>query len=414
LLQNEPALRNACHHRSVDRVSILDFPRRLTRKEAYVFWRKKLTLVVALAAVSGVSVWSMAGAGPSTAEPGQGMVRGRVELRSVGALELGPGNVLFVGDSEAARVVALEVDIPEASGEPYESIEDLDQRIGAMLGVGPRDVFVKDMAVHPESGTTFLAVMRGAGDDARALLLSVARDGTIAEVDLDEVAHSSLALDDAPAEDGMLYRTRARTLTVTDLEFIDGELYIAGLSNEEFASKLRRARFPFGGETAGTGLEIYHGAHGEYETFAPIYSFIPYDIAGDRHLLAGYLCTPLVTFPLDEVRSTPRLRGKTIAELGWGNWPIDLIDYEYGGDRFLLVANNQRGTMKLRADDIATAQKGAGITSEAEPRTGVDYQTVPLGNVAQVSDLDPENILVLGRSMENGALVLSVRPKRWL
>jgi hypothetical protein len=70
--------------------------------------------------------------------------------------------------------------------------------------------------------------------------------------------------------------------------------------------------------------------------------------------------------------------------------------------------------MKLRADDIATAQKGAGITSEAEPRTGVDYQTVPLGNVAQVSDLDPENILVLGRSMENGALVLSVRPKRWL
>lgn len=371
--------------------------------------KKNLGWGIALAVAGGLVVWSMA-----DADPVLEMKRGDVDLLSVGALEVGPENILFVGDSEGSRVVALEVDYPKAAGAPFESIEDLDQQIASMLGTSPRDVFVKDMAVHEPSGTIFLSVMRGSGDDARPVLLSVARDGGIAEVALDDVRYSMLALGDAPAEGAKLYRLDSRTLTITDMEFIDGELYIAGLSNEEFASKLRRASFPFSGEVEGTGLEIYHGAHGAYETFAPIFSFIPYEIDGDRHLLAGYLCTPLVTFSLQDVRSKERLRGKTIAELGWGNTPTDLIDYEYDGKRYLLVANNRRGTMKMDAGDIAAAQKGEGITSEAEPREGVDYHTVPLGNVAQIADLDAENILVLGRSMENGALSLSVRPKRWL
>ena len=376
--------------------------------------KRGVTLGVAVVAIGAVAVWTAIGSGPAVGSVTETMELGDVEFKSVGALEVGPGNVLFVGDSEAARVVALEVELPESSGDAYEAIEDLDGRLAAMLGVDARDVFIKDMAVHEATGTTFLSVMRGSGDDARGVLFSVARDGAIGEVPLAGVRHSALDLTDAPAPGETLYRRDSRTLTVTDLEFIDDELYIAGLSNEEFASRLRRARFPFEGVASATGLEVYHGAHGEYETFAPIFSFIPYEIEGKRHLMAGYLCTPLVTFPLDAVRSSERLRGKTIAELGWGNTPTDLIDYEYGGERFLLIANNRRGTMKMKATDIAAAQRGPGITSEAEPRTGVDYHTVPLGNVAQMADLDADNILVLGRSMENGALFLTVRSKRWL
>ncbi len=372
------------------------------------------TLGVIVLVVAGLAVWSLGGADPVVGSVSNGMQPGDVVFRSVGALELGPGNVLFVGDSEAARVVALEVALPEAAGEAYETIENLDERIAAMVGVGARDVFIKDMAVHEPSGNTFLSVMRGSGDDARGMLLSVARDGTIAEVALDGVRHSIFELADAPTEDATMYRRKSRTLTVTDLEFIDGELFIAGLSNEEFASKLRRTAFPFDGEAAGTGLEVYHGAHGEYETFAPIFSFIPWEMEDKQYLMAGYLCTPLVTFPLDAVRTEERLRGKTLAELGWGNSPIDMIDYEYDGERFLLIANSRRGTMKLAAGDIMAAQRGPGITTEAEPRAGVDYHSVPLGNVAQMADLDGDNILVLGRSMDNGALYLTVRSKRWL
>lgn len=370
---------------------------------------RKQIFAMCLVVLAAVVVWSL---GP--VESNAAVARGSVDLQSVGALELGPKNVLFLADSEAAAVYAVEVDVPEASGESYEMIQDLDAKIGAMLGVASRDVYVKDMAVHQPSGTAFLSVMRGSGDTARPIVLSIARDGAIAEVELDDVAHSRLALGDAPSKGAKLYRRDSRALAVTDLEFIDGELFIAGLSNEEFASKLRRASYPFDGAAGGTGLEIYHGAHGAWETFAPIFSFIPYEIGGDDYLLAGYLCTPLVTFSLDDVRSNERLRGKTLAELGWGNTPIDIIEYSYGGEEFVLIANNRRGTMKIKASDIETAQKGAGITTESEPRTGLDYHTVPLGNVAQVADFDEDNILVLGRSMENGALALMVRAKKWL
>ena len=371
-------------------------------------WKTYFGLGLAGLALLGVVAWPV-----DSADAAADLPRGDVELASVGALALGPDNILFVGDSDAARVVALEVEIPEAAAD-YETIEDLDGKIAAMLGIGARDVYVKDMVVHQPSGTVFLSVMRGDGDDALPVLLRVARDGTIGEVALEGVRYSTLALGDAPAEGEKLYRWSARSLSITDLEYIDGELYVAGLSNEEFASTLRRAAFPFGDAPVSTGLEIYHGAHGAWETHAPIFSFIPYEIAGDRHLLAGYLCTPLVTFPLDEVRSKDRLRGKTIAELGWGNIPTDLVDYEHEGERYLLIANSSRGTMKLKAADIVAAQAREGITSEAGPREGVDYHTAPLGSVAQIAMFDDEHILVLTRSMENGALSLAIRSKDWV
>ena len=37
-------------------------------------------------------------------------------------------------------------------------------------------------------------------------------------------------------------RLPIRTSTITDMVYVDGELLVAGMSNEEFASKLRRIR----------------------------------------------------------------------------------------------------------------------------------------------------------------------------
>ena len=41
-----------------------------------------------------------------------------------------------------------------------------------------------------------------------------------------------------------------------------GKVYVAGLSNEQFASTLRAIPFPFTEADKGTSVEIYHGAHG--------------------------------------------------------------------------------------------------------------------------------------------------------
>lgn len=349
----------------------------------------------------------------AAADDGNLLQQGNMTPQSVGALAFGPDNILYVGDSLGAAVYALEVQPPASDAEP-KAVEDLDGQIAAMLGTTARNIFVQDMTVHRQSGTAYLSITRGQGDDALPVLASVSSAGDIAILSLDAVRHARLAIDNAPNKDAKLYRWESRSFTITDLEYIDGELFIAGLSNEEFASNLRRTRFPFSQDMEITRLEIYHGAHGEYETFAPIFSFIPYEIDGKTHLLAGYLCTPLVTFPLDDIRSQSKLRGKTIAELGWGNTPTDMVAYQKGDEGYVLIANNRRGTMRVKASDIIAAHKGKGITEEVGPRTGVDDETVPIGNVSHLAPLNNDTILMLGRSMENGALYLMPAPTRRL
>jgi hypothetical protein len=368
-------------------------------------FRKPRFLLPALALAVG-GVWSLLPAGPT-----DGMQQGKADLKSAGALELGPEGVLFVADGVGAAVWALDISgVKAGSGEmPRDGIQDLDEKIASLLGAGVRDIAVKDMVAHEAGNAVYLSVMRGRGDAAVPVIIRVAAGGDVERVNLDDIHHARLPIEGVPAEDAKLYRWDSRTFTVTDLEFIDGELYIAGLSNDEFASVLRRTSWPLREDVKLTHPEIYHGAHGEWETFAPIFSFVPYDIEGTDHLLAGYLCTPLVTFPLDEVRSKDKLRGKTIAELGWGNIPTDIVPYEVDGEDWVLISNSRRGTMKMRGADIRKAAAGKGITTEVGPRTGVDYHSVPLGNVAQL-DRVGDRIMILGRDMENGSLYLVARP----
>jgi len=379
--------------------------------------RTLLTAAVVLA--TGFGLWTFTAAETVAAsgaegDSGHGLEPGKVELHSIGALEMGPGGVLFAADSQGAAVYALDVGHPKADGEPVERIEDVDGKIAALLGTRPRDLFIQDLAVDPDTGTAYLSLHRGQGEQARPVLMRIFRDGEIEAVRLDDIRHAQVAISNAPAEGEKMYRWDKRGLTITDLEFIDGELFIAGLSNEEFASTLRRVPFPFEGEMKVTGLEIYHGAHGAYETFAPIFSFIPYQIEDETHLVAGYLCTPLVTFPLEEVRSKAKLRGKTIAELGYGNIPTDLVAFEHDGEGYLLILNSTRGPMMIEASDIREAQKRPGITTEVGPRTGVDYLTPRLRTAVQIADLDAESLLVLDRSVENGALSLRAHSKQWM
>ena len=49
---------------------------------------------------------------------------------------------------------------------------------------------------------------------------------------------------------------------VTDNNFGVVKLIVAGLSNEEFSSKLRSVSYPFNTVDNGTSVEIFHGNHG--------------------------------------------------------------------------------------------------------------------------------------------------------
>ncbi len=337
---------------------------------------------------------------------------------TVGALEFGPGDTLFVADSKGAAIWAIKTGFSsEGSSEEAEGVSDLDAKLAAMLGVDVREVFIKDLAVHQPSGTSVLSILRGSGEDLTPVLMTVSRSGELAELTLEGREVSKLDIGNAPGPEAMSGRRKARAYAVTDLEYIDDQLYIAGLSNEEFASSLRRAAFPFDGKIETTGLEIFHGAHDAYETHAPIFTFMQYELNGKPHVVASYLCTPLVTFPVEQLKNGTKLRGKTIAELGFGNIPLDILPYEYQGERYVLLSNTNRGTMKFKASDIEAANTRDGITtgvSDAETVKGAPYIGSPLGHVVQIAEFDDDSIMVLSRAGENGALTLGPRNKKWL
>ena len=89
--------------------------------------------------------------------------------------------------------------------------------------------------------------------------------------------------------------------------------------------------------------------HQQLETRAPMYAFVPYTVNNQPFIIGAYTCTPLVRFPVADLKpnSGSKYRGQTIAELGAGNRPIDMIVYRKGGKDFILMANTRRGVMKI-------------------------------------------------------------------
>ena len=180
--------------------------------------------------------------------------------------------------------------------------------------------------------------------------------------------------------------------TITQLKYVDGNVLIAGLSNEEFSSSLRSIPFPFQAASKGAGIEIWHGSHGRFETKAPVRTFVPYEINGEKAILAAYTCTPLVRIPVSELKAGNKVKGTTIAELGNRNKPIDMIVYAKDGKHYILMANSSRGVMKLTADHLEGYQP---ITKQTEV-TGVPYETIAgLKGVQHLDKYDDANALVL-------------------
>ena len=129
-----------------------------------------------------------------------------------------------------------------------------------------------------------------------------------------------------------------------------GTLLVAGLSNEEFSSRLRQIPFPFGAGVTGSSLEIFHVSHGKWETAAPIRTFVAFD--GGASILASYTCTPVVHFPLADLHRGAKAVGRTVAELGAMNQPLDIVSFIEDGEEYLLVSNTSHGLIKIACRDI--------------------------------------------------------------
>ena len=344
---------------------------------------------LALIALFALVVVAPADAGEAT----KGLTKGKVELKSAGPITFAPEGILLVGDPAAASVYAIATG--DTSGDPEKvsiNVEKIDAKVAAALGTKADDILINDMAANPASGNIYLSVSRGRGPDAAVVLLKVGTDGAISEVALNDVPQAKAELPNAPEPGGTGRRNR-RSQSITDIEFADGRVIVAGLSNEEFASKLRSIEFPFKSADGGASVEVFHGAHGGYETRSPVRTFTTYNIKAEPHVLAAYTCTPLVKFPLEELKPGEKVRGTTLAELGNRNNPLDMFVYQKDGQDYLLMSNDRRGLMKISTDDI---DRDDGITEKINGKAGQTYETIDeLEGVVQLSRLNRGNAVVL-------------------
>ncbi len=89
------------------------------------------------------------------------------------------------------------------------------------------------------------------------------------------------------------------------------------------------------------------------------------------------------------------MKGQTIADLGAGNQPLDMIPYKKDGKEYILVANSAFGLLKVQADHLETY---ATIDSPTKnPGTaGMPFEKITtVTNVKQLAQLGSGKAVVL-------------------
>jgi hypothetical protein len=313
--------------------------------------------------------------------------KGTPDLKSVGPLAFGPEGILFIGDTQGAAIFAIATGDVKQTSTGVLKVEGIDEKIASLLGTTAKEIRINDLVVNPLSNNAYLSVARGKGPDAAPALVRVERGGKVEEFPLKDVPFAKAALPNPSS--------KSRVQSITKIAFVKDRVFVAGLSNENWASNLRAIPFPFKEVDNGTGVEIWHTAHGKLETQSPVRTFVPFEINGETNLLAAYTCTPLVKFPVKELKPGERVKGTTIAELGNRNTPLDMIVYQKDGKTYILLANTSRGVMKITTENIDNAK---GITEHVQGggKAGLPYETITsLKGVVQLDRFDKDHAVVL-------------------
>ena len=322
-------------------------------------------------------------------------------LRSAGVLAFGSDNVLFVGDIKGAGVYAFalrdkdltsQADIHLGNFHNFEGsdlVAGLDQKLAALFGTTYDKIVVKDIAVHQPSQQIFISVERGRGPDALPAIVKV-NHGEIEPLELDKIPHSQTPISNEPNENAMLEFEPQSVFAITDIKYYKGEIFVTGVSNQRFASTLHRIPYPFNSASATCTVEMWHPVHGQFETRAPIIRHLIHEVRGEPYLFGVYGCTPLVRFPLASLKDGAHVRGDTIAELGYGSNPLDMLTFSDPFDQknYLLVTIDNRSASRIAIADMEAAEPQA---------TGgpIDFGPGGLGRTQRALPLHAEHTAIL-------------------
>ena len=342
-----------------------------------------------------------------------GLKTGTAVVQSISALAFGPDGILFIGDSRSATVFAIDTkDKTLVEKAAAVEIKNIDQKIAAALGTEAKNIRILDIAVNPLSKKVYCAVQ---SSDGTPVLLALGGDKMQA-ISFKDIAFSNISIANVPGEDAKDKGGRPlRDQSISDLGYADGSVLVSGLSNQEFGSTFRKIAFPFTEKQEQASLEIFHAAHGKYETNSPIRTFTTAELNGKKYLVASYTCTPLVLFALDELKPGKHVKGRTVAEFGAGNSPIDMVTLKKDGNSYLFMANTNRPVMRVNYKSIETYE--GTLTEpikESYATAGVNFVTLPAVNVLQMDKLDETQVLVLQRRANGDLDLWTARGDRWI
>jgi hypothetical protein len=345
-----------------------------------------------------------------------GFTLGKAELKSAGALAIGPNGVLFVADPKSAAVFALDVkDAAKDTVTTAIELKSIDKALGSFLGISHEDVVINDMIVHPLSQNIYLSVSRGRSADAVPVIIRVNRNKELSEVKTDNILFSKADINNAPGVDEKTsWGAPKRPMAITDLHFADGILYVAGLSNEEFASRLRKMNFPFQGNYQSPSVEVFHTSHNRYETHAPIETLLPLTLNSEPYILAGYGCAPLAKFSVKELTEKKHVKGSTLAELGGGSRPLDMVLFKRKGEDHVLIANSNRSVYKIKVSDLEKSEALTTPVNDIYVSSGTPYVATGFVGVLHIDNLNKNFIAAIQRDIQTGALNLVSLSKRWM
>ncbi|AXQ27505.1 hypothetical protein D0B54_01880 [Solimonas sp. K1W22B-7] len=342
-------------------------------------------------------------------------------IRSVGNMTFLDANTLAVADWRGGEIHALQLLPPaKAQSGPF-NLGDISNPIARALNTQPDKLRFEDMAFRPGSNLAYIALsVEQKSSTPKPALVTVDSTGRVAVIDLNKAVRTSAALTDAPAAEKRLWRDIPEAAyTVTDMAYYEGKLYVAGLSNASFASTLRVYSYPFSGSGSATSVEMYHAVHNQTETRAPIRKMVIASLNGVPTLVAAYTCTPLVTIPLKDLKNGAHIVGKTIAELGWGSAPVDMVTFDVGQGPMVLLTNSHKSADLMPVSAIAEAALKPGLSTPIkwpnEPLLGLRSTSIPMSGLAQFGSQDKDFFAALRRDEATGAMELvSVRKGAFL
>lgn len=259
-------------------------------------------------------------------------VKGDPGVKSIEVLGFAPGGVLFIGDGRGAQIVAVVTGDTKSGPAISAKIEKIDEKIAGRIGAGAKDIEILSVAINPASGKAYFAVRKQT--DKTSLIVTLDGDGKISDLPLTNVEYARVPL--PQGEKGPVTR-------ITDVAWAGKKLLASAQASEEFGSKIFVADGPLQHEGKGQlySAETYHVAHGKWETKAPMSVVIPLKEDGKTYVVGAFSCTPIVKYPIDEIKSESTVKGTSMIELGNGNQPRDMFVYEKDG-KSCILANTVR------------------------------------------------------------------------